>query len=325
MTWKNSRKDGQEMNRTDIHADDYALTVNTSKDMLSCMKKGQLDSISIVPNMSCFDQCMKLLYEAVPQLPFLPKMSVHLDFVEGRCLAEPGEVLLLAARDDALMGLSWGGLFALSYHPWKRNGAKAQLKKEVKAQIEKVNAAVNHAMRLAESAGIRCGQKGLRIDSHQHAHMIPVVWEALTEVITEEKYEVEYIRNSREMLGVFLKETSLWKTYRPVNFIKNRLLAAYSHKVDRYMKAHHMEQMYLWGLVMSGHMDYDRIVRLYPKITKQAEKQNRVLEILFHPGSTLPEEVTAEIGKDAAEDFYLRTDRHVEMEAVRRIREVTGT
>ncbi len=313
------------MIRTDIHADDYALTVNTSMDMLSCMKKGLLDSISIVPNMSCFDQCMELLYEAIPQLPFLPKMSVHLDFVEGKCLTEKSAVPLLAREKDALMGLSWGGLFTLSYLPGKRSVAKAQLRKEIRAQIRKVSAAADHAMRLAEESGVRCSQRGLRIDSHQHAHMIPVVWEALTEVIDEEDYTVEYIRNSREMLGVFLREFSLWKTYRPVNFVKNRLLSVYSYKVDRYAKAHHMEQMYLWGLVMSGRMDYDRIVRLYPKISKQAEKQNRVLEILFHPGATLPEEVTAEIGKEAAEDFYLRADRHVEMEAVRRIREVTGT
>ncbi len=38
------------MNRPDIHADDYALTLNTSKDMLECMRAGKLDSISIVTN-----------------------------------------------------------------------------------------------------------------------------------------------------------------------------------------------------------------------------------------------------------------------------------
>ncbi|MDE7186679.1 MAG: hypothetical protein K2O13_04135, partial [Lachnospiraceae bacterium] len=64
----------------DIHADDYALTVNTSRDMLDCMLRGQLDSISIVPNMSCFQECMELLCKAVHKLPFLPKISVHLDF-----------------------------------------------------------------------------------------------------------------------------------------------------------------------------------------------------------------------------------------------------
>lgn len=312
------------MLRTDIHADDYALTVNTSKDMLACMLKGQLDSISIVPNMSCFEECMALFYQMIPKLPFLPKMSVHLDFVEGHSLAGAGQTPLLVRPGSMLMGLSWGGVFALSYLPWKRRAAKEQLKKEIKAQIEAVSHVAANAMNIAKEHGIPCGQKGLRIDSHQHAHMIPVVWEALTELIAQERYEVEYIRNSKELLGAFVSEVSLWKTYRPVNFIKNRLLSLYSHKADRYAKVHHMEQMYLWGLVMSGHMDYDRIVRLYPKIAAKAEREGRVLEILFHPGLTLEDEVTEEIGAEAARDFYLRQDRHVELAAVNRIRTVVS-
>lgn len=310
------------MLKTDIHADDYALTVNTSKDMLSCMSQGQLDSISIVPNMSCFKTCMELFYQEIPQMPFLPKLSVHLDFVEGRCLAGADRVPMLVRENSALMGLSWGGLFLCSYLPWKRRKAKEQLKREMKAQIDTVQEAVKKAVTIAQEHGIPCSQKKLRIDSHQHAHMIPVVWEALTELIAREKYEVEYIRNSKEVLGAFISAVSLWKTYRPVNFIKNRLLSLYSYKADLYAKVHGMDQMYLWGLVMSGHMDYDRIVRLYPKIAAKAEREGRVLEILFHPGLTLPEEVTEETGEEAARDFYLRQDRHVEMEAVRRMKEL---
>lgn len=74
--------------------------------------------------------------------------------------------------------------------------------------------------------------------------------------------------------------------------------------------------MYLWGLVMSGHMDKDRIEKLYPKMIRKAGQDGRVLEILFHPGMTLPEEVTPEIAKEAVETFYLSADRHVEKEAV---------
>lgn len=304
------------MYRLDIHADDYALTSHTSQDMLECMQAGKLDSISIVPNMTCFEECMELLHKAIPTLPFLPVMSVHLDFVEGHCLAGVKEVSLLAKPGTDLMGLSWGGLFQLSYLPGKRKAAKVQLKKEIKAQIDKVQKEINYCIELAKKKHIPCAQKGLRIDSHQHAHMIPVVWEAMIEVIAEEKYEVEYIRNSKEVLGAFVSEVSLWSTYRPVNFVKNRLLSLYSHKADRYAKAHSLEPMYLWGLIMSGRMDYKRIDRLFPKVSAKAKKDGRVLEILFHPGITLPEEVTEEIGEEAARDFYLLPDRHVEKEAV---------
>lgn len=308
--------------KTDIHADDYGLTVNTSKDMLACMQQGQLDSISIVPNMSCYEECMELLYAAVPGLPFLPKMSVHLDFVEGRCLAGSKQAPLLVRPDSSLMGLSWGSVFALSYMPWKRNRAKEQFKAEIRAQIDRVQASVTRAMEIAKEHGIACAQQGIRIDSHQHAHMIPIVWDALIEVIKEEKYQVEYIRNSKEMIGEFISQRSLWRTYRPINFVKNRLLFCYSGRVDRYAQAHGMERMYLWGLVMSGHMDYDRIVTLYPSIAARAAKEHRTLEILFHPGMTLLAEVTEEIGEEAARDFYLRQDRHVEMRAVKRMRSI---
>lgn len=304
------------MVKTDIHADDYALTVNTSKDMLMCMQAGKLDSISIVPNMSCFEECMEMLYEQIPKLPFVPLMSVHLDFVEGRSLAKKGEVPLLVKEDTDLMGLSWGGVFKYSYLPWKRGQVKAQLKREIKAQIVRVQGAIDKCVGIAREHGVACSQDGLRLDSHQHAHMIPVVWEAVLEVVKEEGWRLSYIRNSKEVLGVFVSERTLWKTYRPVNFVKNRLLSLYSHKVDRYYKAHGMEQMYLWGLVMSGRMDHVRIEKLYPKMIRRAGQDGRTLEILFHPGLTLPEEVTPEIAKEAAETFYMRKDRHVEKEAV---------
>lgn len=304
------------MPEIDVHADDYALTVHTSEDILDCIKEGKLDSISIVVNMSCFKECMELLFEAIPGLPFLPCMSIHLDFIEGNSLAGAEEIPLLTKRTDKLSGVSWGDLFLFSYHPMKYTEAKRQLKKEIKAQIEAGRQEISHCMELAQKAGIPCTQQGIRLDSHQHAHMIPIVWKALTEVIEEEKYRVEYIRNSKEVLWPFIADVSLWKTYRPINFVKNRLLSFYSHKADRYAGRHDMPKMYMWGLVMSGRMDYDRIVRLYPAMKAKAEKENRVLEFCIHPGLSFPEEITEEIGEKAAEDFYLRSDRQIEKRTV---------
>lgn len=304
------------MNRPDIHADDYALTLNTSKDMLACMRAGKLDSISIVTNMSCFEECMELLYAEIPSLPFLPLLSVHLDFVEGRCLAGRKQAPDLVKDGSDLMGLGWGGLFFASYLPGKRKKIKTQLTCEIKEQLARGDRAAKRCLEIAGKAGVPCAQKGLRIDSHQHAHMIPVVWEAMLAAVKDEGYTVEYIRNSKEVLGVFLTDVSLYKTYRPVNFIKNRLLSLYSHKVDRYCKANGLKPMYLWGLVMSGRMDQKRIEKLYPKMCAKAERDGRQLEILFHPGLMLADEITDEVAGEAVEGFYRREDRHVEKEAV---------
>lgn len=304
------------MNRPDIHADDFALTKNTSLDMLECMRAGKLDSISIVTNMSCFETCMELLCEEIPKLPFLPLLSVHLDFVEGRSLAGRDKAPDLVKDGDDRMGLGWGGLFLASYLPGKRRRIKSQLVCEIKAQLAGGMKAIERCMEIAESAGIPCAQKGLRIDSHQHAHMIPVVWEALLAAVREEGYSVEYIRNSKEVLSVFLTDVSLYRSYRLINFVKNRLLSLFSHRVDRYCKANGLRQMYLWGLVMSGRMDKKRIEKLYPKMRAKAARDGRDLEILFHPGLMLAEEVTDEVAREAVEGFYRRGDRHVEKAAV---------
>ena len=52
------------MRVVDLHADDYAFTVNTSRQMLDLMRDGVLDSISIIPNMTCYEECIDLLKEA---------------------------------------------------------------------------------------------------------------------------------------------------------------------------------------------------------------------------------------------------------------------
>ena len=80
-----------------------------------------------------------------------------------------------------------------------------------------------------------------------------------------------------------------------------------------------MRQMYLWGLVMSGYMDYDRIVRLYPQMAEKAEKEHRTLEFCMHPGRMLENEITAEVDDTAVAAFYMSGNRSVEKDAVMRL------
>ena len=78
--------------------------------------------------------------------------------------------------------------------------------------------------------------------------------------------------------------------------------------------------MYLWGLLMSGRMDYQRIEKLKGAMEKRAQAAGRDLEILFHPGRALPGEINEEINRAAADEFYLSKNRTVEKEAVLKLR-----
>lgn len=289
------------MSRIDIHADDFGESLHASEDILECLKAGKLDSISVLSNMSCFEKCVERYREEQSAFPAEPKLSVHLNIMEGRCLAKPENVSGLVDAEGHF-SMSWGKLFFRSYLPGRKK-LKNQLQTEMKRQIEAVWRAFPE-------------MKKLRIDSHQHTHMIPVVADALFEVLAENGWPVEYIRNAKEPLFPFLKVPSLYKTYRPVNFVKNMILNYCSWLMERRLKALRLEPMYLWGLIMSGHMDEVRVKKLQNAMLRKADSENRMLEILFHPGQVLQEEITSEFSQKEAIGFYVSSDRQVEKAAV---------
>lgn len=287
--------------RIDIHADDYGESLHTSKDLLECLEAGKLDSISILSNMSCFFSCVDMYRKAQERFLKQPKLSVHLNIMEGKCLADPKQVPDLVDAGGHFC-LSWESLFFRSFLPGRKR-LKAQLKEEMALQIQAVREAFPEMERL-------------RIDSHQHTHMIPVAADALLETIAEKGWPTEYIRNAKEPVWPYLREVSLWKTYRPINFVKNLILNVCSFLLEGRLQRLKTEPMYLWGLVMSGHMDQERVERLLPAMCKKAKKAGRTLEILFHPGRLLPEELSGEFSQKEAVAFYVSDDRDVEKEAV---------
>ena len=292
----------------DIHADDYAYSLHTSEDIVECLKEGKLDSFSIICNTSGFEKSMELLYSVIPSLPFLPNISIHLNLPEGK-----------GATD--LLPISWIRLFLASYS-FNKKEVKEKLKKELKWQIDTTQKAIDKSINIAKAYSIVCKQKGIRIDSHIHTHPIPIVWDALLEVIEEEKYDIEFIRNPKEPIIPFLKKVSLIPSYGLANIIKNRILMIYSRKIDNYCDLHKIDKMYMWGLMMSGHMDLDRVKALYGDIVKKADNDNRYLELLFHPGMAKEDEYSEEMDKSYFLNANLSKNRHIEKHTVMSIEDI---
>lgn len=295
----------------DIHADDYGYSINTSKDMLELMKRGFLNSISIICNMPAYEESMEMLYKEIPNLPYLPLMSVHINLVEGDSIS-----------NGILQDYSWGKLYVQSYL-FNKNTYE-YLKKEIRSQVLKVDKAVKKCIEIANQNSVSVIQNKIRLDSHVHTHLIPIVWEALVEVIEEEKLEVEFIRNPKEPIAPFFKQKALVPKYNVVNMVKNRILMFYSGKVDKYCKEHGMNQMYMWGLIMSGEMDIDRIGKIYPDMKKYCESRSRNLEILFHPGLALKDENCPQMNPESSVVFNMSNNRKIENNAVRNMLSVVG-
>lgn len=288
------------MSKMDIHADDYGLSLNTSKDILAAVNAGKINSISIMPNMNCFEETLRLWKAGEADLP----ISIHLNFMEGYSCGEK-ERLSCLVDEQGLFNISWADLIRYNYSLRKRELVKQQLKIEVKAQM----------FRVIDAYHLLEGKK-LRIDSHQHTHMIPIVMEAILEVIEEEKLSVEYIRISRELVWPYMKHKELWGNYRLVNIIKVAILNWYSRKGERMLNALDIPPMALCGVFLSGKMSAPCVKALLPDLKKEAARLNRSLELLFHPGSLLEKEAGREFNNEASKRFYFSRNRKIELEAV---------
>lgn len=282
------------------HADDYGISVNASKEILTLIKKECLDSISIIPNMTCFPECMSLLLEDFDTFKDRVDIALHLNLFEGHCVANKTDVSLLV-DGKGLFEPSWIWFFKSSYLPIRKI-LKEQLEIEIYAQIKKL-------MDSMPADYVLC------VDSHQHSHMIPVVWDALRSVIKKYKIPMKYVRISREPLLPYLSTITLYPTYSVTNIIKNVIIQFCTLHANLHPIMKHQSDYRMWGLIMGGQMDAKRIQKLMPKFEKFGG-DGKVLELLFHPGTMLAEELSSEYNKQEFIDAETSKNRKMEYNAL---------
>ncbi len=287
----------------DIHADDYALSPNSDSDIINLCKLGKLNSISIIPNLNFFNLSVQNFLKEKKSFPNEIKVSVHTNVMEGKCCySNPSELPHLVNTKGYFI-TSWGKLFVQNYIPFLRNKIKIELKKEIIAQIETcINANVINS-------------NGIRIDSHQHPHMIPLFYEAIFEALDEKKYSVEYIRNTIDPISFYKNN----RTDSIANIIKCLILNHYSRRLSRFLKKRNLPDSYLLGVYFSGKMD-ERIIKTIPVFCKKADKKNRIVELLFHPGLMLNDELNDDFTKEGFNEFHLSENRHIEYKTVKNLK-----
>ena len=103
------------MNRiVDIHADDFALSENSDKDILQLCREETLDSISIIPNLECFETAVANFLSIQEKSDKKILVSVHLNFMEGKCCAEKS-LLPDLVDSEGFFTAYWGKLFIWNY------------------------------------------------------------------------------------------------------------------------------------------------------------------------------------------------------------------
>ncbi len=275
-------------------ADDYGISDGANIRIENCFRNGVLNKISILPNGKISDFKKRLSgKDAV--------LSLHINLVEGRSLSNPNDVDLLVSK-NGYFKYSFIGLLALSLSP-KRKKFEKQIYKEIQSQIKFWKKAMGETLPVS-------------IDSHQHTHMIPLVFKTLMRVIEDEDLNVEYMRIPAEPILPYIYSPSLYLEYNPSGIVKQWLLKTFAFINRKELKKRKIQTAYFMGMMFSGKLNEVRIKKLLPHYIGLAKKHNKDIEIGFHPGKINDtEELIDEIRQDFKK-FYFSLWRDIEYETL---------
>lgn len=291
----------------EFHADDYGMSLPSSLRIIECIEKGNINGISLMPNAPCFAESMELLQKECKRDI---KMAIHLNLMTQRPLGDPGRLPDLV-RPDGSFCVSYKKLLLASVLPGMRKRYMRQIKEELLLQIKRC------LPYYPEGAKIR-------LDSHRHFHMVPVVFDSLAQLIEEEGLAVEYIRIIHEK-PAFYKNISKTEHFRMINIVKAVLLNTLGCVDKRRQPA-----LYKRGtsdfasILLSGVMTEKNLGLLLGNIKKHREKFRDDIELMFHPGGIFEKEDLEQITDEEDRKYMSDIMRKREMAAVMKQYGLTG-
>ena len=281
-----------------ICADDYGLCDMSSMRIQQCLDEGALNKVSVFPNFEQVDLQRISKDKSI-------RISLHLNLVEGKCMADADEIKLIADKNGDFRH-TFGGLFKLNL--FHRKKLEDQLYKEIRAQV-------------LFWKKILPKETPFCIDSHQHTHMIPAVFKALVKVLRDEKIHLDYMRIPSEPILPYIKKPSLYFSYRGINLIKQWLLNFLWVINKRQAQKYKIPTSYFFGILFSGKMDEKRVNKILPEYIRLAERRGRDIEVLFHPGYLNKDEMDIRNKNIVFAEFYTSKNRKTEFDSVMKISE----
>lgn len=292
----------------ELHADDYGLQETQSKVLLTCIANRELSGISAFANSASFENLIREL------VPFVSRkalnVTIHLNFIEGKCLADPSKVYKLVDTNNNLC-CSFLKLVFISFLP-----PFSKLKVTVSRQLrEEIHAQICRFRPYFES-----GEIPLRLDSHVHYHAVPIVFHALLDVLEEEKLCPEYIRLPFEDFRLYRKI----RGKKPINLLKafvlNSLLRIdYLSVKKRSLVIRNIveesRKTVFSGVVLSGHMFYEDVKTVLSELDQRGIQD---AEILFHPG-TIPEDQLHSLTDSDDIRFWRSENRNEELHTLKKL------
>lgn len=294
-----------------FHADDYGVTIEQSQRILDCWQKGALNSVSVLPNTLVLKEVLQLLDQADPEETQIRRV-LHLNFVEGKPLAGAENVPDLVDRTGYfdkgfLQFLQWNYLKKGT----KRRALIRQIQLEITAQL--------HAVTKKNDFKITA------VDSHQHYHMRPIVFDSLIKVLSRKEFEhlkIRHIRIPVDPVMPLLHKIQMCRGIPPINWVKWCILKIYAKRTKRILNSRGIEAPVFFGIFYTCEMKKEVVEALLPLYKAYADKKGQELELMFHPGNLMDcSELLDKRSKELA-TFYLSDNRQDEAECLKRMKEI---
>jgi predicted glycoside hydrolase/deacetylase ChbG (UPF0249 family) len=292
-----------------FHADDYGVTKEQSGRILDCYKSGVLNSISIIPNVKDVTGPLELL-DSIDADRTKIRRILHLNFVEGKPVSNMSEVSLLVDRKGCF-DKSFFDIFKWNYllHGKKRKKLKKQLKKEIVSQLGKITHDTDYNI--------------TGIDSHQHYHMIPIVFDTIMEVLDMEEFknlDIKYIRIPVDPIKPLMENRGRGRRVPKINWIKWLILRLYSGRNSRKLEQRGIKAPVFFGIFYTCEMTYEVVKGLLDSYVSYARRKNRDLELMFHPGNLEAEQELLNPKSEELKNFYMSENRRLEAQCLKNIK-----
>jgi predicted glycoside hydrolase/deacetylase ChbG (UPF0249 family)/putative flippase GtrA len=146
------------MKKTCITADDFGLTCENTRTIITSVDQGCVSRVSVIPNGYAVDEALAAWEKRKNTL----ELSVHLNLTEGKALSAPSDIPHLADRDGNFRHSSLK-LLCLSLVGGTR--LQDEIQRELSLQVARVRTLT--------------GSEPVFVDGHQHIHMVPMVFDAI--------------------------------------------------------------------------------------------------------------------------------------------------
>lgn len=229
-----------------IHADDFGISKRVNEGIIQAHTDGVLTSTSIIANGAAFEHAVNLL-----KTHSSLDVGIHLTLIEERPLLSPEVVPSLVMENGRFH--KHAKYFFQKYIAGKISLDEIRL--EFTEQIEKV---------------LNTGIAISHIDSHQHIHILPKIFELITELA--QKYGIRSIRIPNEKLRLYMfKHVAAYPRILQLLIVKTILTGVNKKRVSSTPRFN--------GFYYGGKLNKQNLTVVIDNLPKKG-----VCELVCHPG-----------------------------------------